>query len=292
MEGNKSIETHYSYQAEYERKMKLENRLPSTISIPNSIDAWRHDRMRDLVLPIVENDKGATWLTLGDGMFGSDAHYLKQQGANVVASSLSDETLKVALDEQFIKDYKIINAEKIEELDGAYDYLYCKEAFHHFPRPYVALYEMLRVASKAVVLTEPQQNKARMLNVLKTGVKRVWRKDIHDEYEITGNYIYRLNVDEVIKIMTALDMRLVAYKKFNDFYMPSIVKGSRKGLNRSKFIFELGLGLQNLLCKIGLMDYGLACVILFKNSVDNGLRSNLKQRGFTFKELPKNPYQQ
>lgn len=291
MKNDESIKGHYQYQAAYERKVKLENRLPPIFSSPDSIDAWRHDRMRDLVLPFIKNEPQASWLTLGDGMFGSDAYYLERKGAKVVASSLSDETLAVAQKNGFIQKYRIINAENIEEANEAFDYVYCKEAFHHFPRPYLALYEMLRVSKNAVILIEPQEPKARPLNFLKKVIKKIWRKDDNTDFEVTGNFIYRLNVPEVIKIMTALDLRHMAYYKFNDFFLPSIAKGSRKGFNRHKLIFKLGLGFQNTMCTLGLIDYGLACVVLFKGRADEALWADLKQNGFTMKVLPKNPYQ-
>lgn len=39
--------------------------------------------------------------------------------------------------------------------DDAFDYVLCKDSYHHMPRPMIALYQMLRVARRAVVLIEP-----------------------------------------------------------------------------------------------------------------------------------------
>ncbi|WP_158308790.1 methyltransferase domain-containing protein [Desulfocurvibacter africanus] len=74
----------------------------------------------------------------------------------------------------FIPEYSVENAEKLSFANGSYDYLLCKEAFHHFPRPMIALYEMLRVARKGIVLIEPNDNGA-------------------DGFEECGNYVYSLS---------------------------------------------------------------------------------------------------
>lgn len=52
-------------------------------------------------------------------------------------------------------NYSVENAESLSFRDNEFEVAFCKEAYHHFPRPFLALYEMLRVASKAVVLAEP-----------------------------------------------------------------------------------------------------------------------------------------
>ena len=71
-------------------------RLPSCYTDAGSVDAWRHARMHRFLLPLIEGDAGATWMTVGDGNFGSDAHFLEQQGLDVLATSLTDSSLKIA----------------------------------------------------------------------------------------------------------------------------------------------------------------------------------------------------
>ncbi len=281
----------------YQKHIKIEtdscatNNLPSSYSQPDSIDAWRHDRMRNTILPVIQYFPNSSWMTIGDGTFGNDAYYLQNKGIDVLATSISDETLSLAHQLGYIKKFKKINAEKIIEGDNSYDFVFCKEAFHHFPRPFLALYEMLRVAEKGVILIEPQENKIRILDFLKKKIKKMVRKDSSFFFEEKwGNYIYRMNINELSKVMIGLNHRHIAYKSFNDFYFPAITGKSNQKISSAKILFELGIGIQNILCKLKLMDYGLTTMILLKNDVEENLMKSLKKEGFHIKELPVNPY--
>lgn len=53
---------------------------------------------------------------------------------------------------------RVENAEKLSSPNETLDFVLCKESYHHFTRPMLALYEMLRVATKAVVLIEPNES--------------------------------------------------------------------------------------------------------------------------------------
>lgn len=290
MPSNSQEQYSYTNHSKLEKKKRLDNALPTTYVRPEGIDAWRHTRMRNTILPLIRHYKTAKWITIGDGNFGSDAHYFTSKQQKVLATSISDETLAVANDLGFIKEYAIRNAEKIEEVDDSFDFVFCKEAFHHFPRPYIGFYEMLRVASKAVVLIEPQGKQKRILDSLKRKVKQVFRKDTSFDFEVSGNFIFRLDIDEIIKIMTALNYQFVAYKKFSDFFMPAVSKKIRKKWNIASIAFNTAIAVQNVLCGLRLMDHGLATVIAFKESVDLDLQKDLRKNGYVVKELPKNPF--
>jgi ubiquinone/menaquinone biosynthesis C-methylase UbiE len=153
--------THFIYdkhQEEWDKVLKDADRrlVGETWLQDDTLDSWRHQKMRDPVRPLASMDKDASWLTIGDGRFGSDAHFLLSLGlTNVHCSDISDTLLKIGNKKSFINSYSIQNAEAIEFLDESFDYVYCKEAFHHCPRSYIALHEMFRVAQKAVVITEP-----------------------------------------------------------------------------------------------------------------------------------------
>lgn len=113
--------------------------------------------MYSLVKPFIDFDSESTWLTVGDGRYGTDGHALMNMGVkNVHCSDISDTSLKIGNAEGFIGDYSAQNAEALEFSDNQFDYVLCKEAFHHFPRPVIALDEMFRVANKAVIVIEPR----------------------------------------------------------------------------------------------------------------------------------------
>ena len=98
--------------------------------------------------------ESCSWLTIGD-FTGVEAMYLTEQGQKAMASDISDVYIKEAHRLKLIDAYDRINVEQIEYGEDAFDYVLCKESFHHFPRAYLGLYEMIRVAKKGVVLIEP-----------------------------------------------------------------------------------------------------------------------------------------
>lgn len=121
----------------------------------DTVDAWRHRRMYQAIDPIIEAIPKAKWLTVGDGRYGKDAHYLLQKGCDVIASDISDFLLQEGKKAGYISNYKQENAEKLSFNDDEFDFIFCKESYHHFPRPMIALYEMIRVARQGVILIEP-----------------------------------------------------------------------------------------------------------------------------------------
>lgn len=287
---NDTIEKSYLSHVDAERDYRIRGIIPSCYSNPESIDAWRHHRMRNTIEPVTDFFQHSKWITIGDGSFASDAHFLENKNLDVLATSISDETISYAHSKGYIQKYKVVNAENIQENDNSFDFAFCKESFHHFPRPYQGLYEMLRISNKGVILIEPQEGKNKLFDSLKNAIKFILRKDKNSDFESTGNFIYRVNIGELKKVMTALNHKTIAYKRFNDFFHSSLSAKSSKSLNIAKIITLFGIGIQNIFCKIGFMNYGLVTVILFKNDVSEELLSNLKEKGFQIKRLPQNPY--
>ena len=95
------------------------------------------------------------WLTIGD-INGLEANYLLDKGQEAVASDISTVFLNEVKNEGLVKEISCQNGENITFEENEFDYTICKEAFHHFPRAYLGLYEMIRVSGKAaILLTEP-----------------------------------------------------------------------------------------------------------------------------------------
>ena len=120
----------------------------------DTVDAWRHQRMYQILDPILKV-KSSKWLTVGDGRYGKDAKYIIDNGCEALATDISDALLQEAKNIGYINEFKKENSESLSFDDSKFDYVFCKESYHHFPRPMLALYEMLRVASKGVILIEP-----------------------------------------------------------------------------------------------------------------------------------------
>ncbi len=122
-------------------------------------DTVNHRRILKIAscfLPIIHHYPGSDWLTIGDGRFGSDAHFLNEHGVNATATDIQDDLLKIGFENKFIKSYSKQNAEKLTYDSGSFDFAFCKEAYHHFPRPAMAVYEMLRVSKIGIILHEPK----------------------------------------------------------------------------------------------------------------------------------------
>lgn len=283
----KFIERSYNQQTEHEGTMGISSRFTD----PDSIDNWRHTRMLDLTKALVEVMPEATWMTIGDGRYGSDAGYLAQKGVDVIATSLTDENLRIAYDNGYIKKYMAMNAEKITLPEDSVDFVLCKESYHHCPRPPIALYEMLRVTKIGVVLIEPLDN-MKLFDFAKNMLKKLLRGDNENDlqFESSGNFLYRLNVRELEKLMTAMGSEVMAFKGINDFYHPRFNKGSVNAANFGFFVTKLGITVQNVLVKLGLLGYGLGAAIVFKNRPSTIVIESLNNCGFRIIELPKNPY--
>ena len=66
-----------------------------------TVDYWRHKRMYDMLLPVLVNYPNANWLTVGDGKYGTDAHYILKYTPNVLPTDISEACLKIAKEEGF-----------------------------------------------------------------------------------------------------------------------------------------------------------------------------------------------
>jgi ubiquinone/menaquinone biosynthesis C-methylase UbiE len=55
------------------------------------------------------------------------------------------EGLKIAKDFGFVDEISAENVEKLSFDDNEIDFVLCKESFHHFPRPFMGLCEMLNL---------------------------------------------------------------------------------------------------------------------------------------------------
>jgi SAM-dependent methyltransferase len=279
------IQQSYRRQAEFGRAMAL----PSRFFAPESVDNWRHTRMLSCAQPLVDALPGSRWLTVGDGAYGSDAAYLATLGAEAVASSLVTDTLVKAHAQGLIKSFREENAERLNLEDGAFDFVMCKEAYHHFPRPPIGLYEMLRVARVGVLLIEPLDG-ARLLDGVKQLAKRLLRGDTEVRFEPSGNFIYRIDIEEMAKLMTASGKSHIAYRRFNDFYMPGLRLHRAGKWSFGYIVTRIGIAVQNLLCRLGLMVWGLGGVLLLKDTPNAALADALRRGGYTLRKLPVNPY--
>jgi SAM-dependent methyltransferase len=258
----------------------------------DTMDAWMHERMVDLVQPIIDAYPEAHWLTIGDE--GADGWMLRQRGAAAVtASSLSDIRLKKAADLGFLADLQVraLNAEHLDCPDGTFDLILCSQAYHHVRRAPLAFYEFLRVSRCGFILIEPVQYPRRLLEFVRALAKMALRRrsPIYDLFEPAGNYIYRLSERDVLNMLTALQAPWFAIKTFNNFYLRWLaVQRSSSFLART--IFDLGVGLQNFLCLCRLMNPAMCVIFVPTDRNSQNVREALESAQFRIVPIPKNPY--
>jgi len=291
----------------------------------DTADFWRHWRMYGAVDPLA-GKSDATWLTVGDGRYGLDSIRLRQKGINAVPSDIAEQYLRKAKQDGLIDQYYVENVESLTFGDDSFDYVFCKETFHHLPRPMIALYEMVRVAREAVVLIEPNDDElplpGRVVSLIisfsislpRGLVSRairvlhgVWPKKNHvhttstgdlqevghcivGPYEPGGNYVYSLSKKEVVKAALGLNLPAIAHKGLNDYY----IKGcefEKATFKSSKYQrIRVSIFRADMLSKLRLRNQDLLMIIIFKKPICKDTIERLRSGRWNIIQLPRNPY--
>ena len=299
----------YQSHSEYEKSTNADS-LESW-KLFDTVDAWRHKRMYDSILPFLISYPSASWLTVGDGRYGTDANYMIRNNiVNVLATSISDELLKRSKEDGFIYDYKVENAEKLSFESNSFDFVFCKESYHHFPRPMIAFYEMLRVAKNAVVIIEPNDVNLHVVKEPKSFIKpknktlalKNFIKDLLNikryeynsynppAYEILGNYIYSVSEREFEKAALGLNLPLISFKGINDRYEEGVEY--EKANENSTHFHKIKMGIREMdeLCINYGRPYNILVSVIFKTMPEELLLKKLETAGFRVDKLSRNPY--
>jgi len=242
-----------------------------------------------------------SWLTVGD-YNGLEANYILTRGQEkVVASDISDAILKEAKEEHLIPEYSKENVEHISFKDNSFDYVLCKEAYHHFPRAYLGLYEMIRVSKKGtILLSEPIDilSKVPLLLLLKNIadainpqlINKIWKNRF--SFESVGNYVFKVSEREIEKLAMGIGLRCIAFKGHNIFKTHVKIEGMNDTPHNKKLYKKLTkkLHFRNFFSQIGLIPYDCLCSIIFKEMPEEKTLEELEKKGFKIVRLPKNPY--
>ena len=272
-----------------------------------TLDRWRHNRMLGSINPFIT--KTSTWLTVGDGRYGTDAHYIMSQNGTAHASDISDKLLKIGNQKGFIDSYSQQNAEELSFEDNSFDYVLIKEALHHFPRPWLALYQAFRVCRKGVILIEPNDDQTHLQQtisgcLIKLGgaIKRSTRRILgnascrshHYNFEPVGNFVYAINPKELEKFLLGMHYTKIAFKGINDAYEEGIefIQMNTQSTKERKTISRVksSIAEADARCKAGKSSYSLLTAALFKCEPTDELRVRLVEQEWELKDLPKNPY--
>jgi ubiquinone/menaquinone biosynthesis C-methylase UbiE len=257
-----------------------------------TMDAWMHERMLDLVHPLIAAYPNANWLTIGDG--GADAWMLRQRGVRAVtASCISDVRLREAARLGHLKDIPVraFHAECVDVTDASFDFVLCKETYHHVRRAPLAFYEFMRVSRLGFFLIEPAECSLRMFNIIRRSAKLILRqrRPIYDLFEPTGNYIYRVSEREVFRMLTAVQLPWFAIKYFNVFNVRWLA-AQRRDFWPARALASLGIGFQDVLSACRLMSPGMCALFVPTNPPLEAARDALRAAHFRILKTPRNPY--
>jgi hypothetical protein len=276
----------------------------------HTVDFWRHKRMYDTIAPLASfYDKG-NWLTIGDGRYGLDSIRLKKLFGikNILPTDISSNMLEESKSKGLIEDYRVENAEKLSFADNTFDIVFCKEAYHHFPRAIMALYDMIRVSKGAVVLIEPIDypvcvvKRDRLIKILLKGlISKLLGKPYEPfvasakvkghGFEGSGNYVYEVSLTEMERVVQGIDLGGMAWIGFNDHYVDGCE--FEPAVNGNKVFEETKREIEkrNNLCARypGEYAYGMGTVIIFKNEISPDMQKKLTAFGYRFMSKVNNP---
>jgi SAM-dependent methyltransferase len=256
-------------------------------------NAWRDLRAYEIAAHLGQSSE--TWVTIGDGRFGLGAVRLKARGVtNVLPTNLDIALLQEAKDRGLITEFSAENAESMSFQDRSFDYAFCKESYHHFPRPMIALYEMLRISRKGVILIEPNDRLHSILRRLVAPIKRALGRPAHMDalaYEDCGNYVYSISEREIEKVALGVNLPQVAFKGLNDVYTPGM-EFEPADLSKSALYRKLrfGVAARDSLCRIGLDEPLILMACIFHEAMSIDQRRGMVAKGWKVLDLPRNPY--
>jgi len=262
----------------------------------STIATWLQSCFFNCLTPLLEGGK-SNWLTVGDA-YGFDAQHLLSKGMDACASDLNSDFLGVANEMGIVGEYATQNAECLSYADESFDFLLCKESYHHFPRPYAALYEMIRVAKKAIVIIEPHDPITKMpLLMFLFNIThfwpylqgRLWKNRF--SFEPVGNFVYKISEREFEKFAAGMNLPAVAFKYFNpNFYHPHNELKKASFSEPAFLILRLKKLVLDTFMRLKLVPGQVLSAIIFKEMPDAALVKQLKKEGYRVQFIPKNPY--
>jgi SAM-dependent methyltransferase len=265
---------------------------PPPLSAVQTVGQWRQERIMAPLRPLLQDNHN--WLTIGDGNLGSEAQWLQQQGVKAHATDLAADLLELAFQQGLISSWSQENAEELSFADSSFDYVLIKEAFHHFPRPWLALYDAFRVCRLGVILLEPNGEHPRPLSIL---LRRLRRQPttVHYRFEKVGNFVYAPSPIELEKFLLGLGGHQIAMRFYNDHWRSAEADSSpmsggtphQRGLRRSVM---RTISRRNLLGRSAFVPFGKLGCVMFKQPVDPKVIKSMEHFGWQSKELPANPY--
>jgi uncharacterized protein YbaR (Trm112 family)/SAM-dependent methyltransferase len=169
--------------------------------------------------------RGATVLVACGGS-GMDAEFLARRGARVISSDLSlgaAERTRVRAERFGLDVWPIVaDVERLPFRDRSVEVVYVHDGLHHLTDPYAGLLEMMRVARRALSVTEPCQAWLTQLAVsMRLALAR----------EAAGNVVARLVPHRVAVELARGGFHLVTRERYLMYY-PHVPGGAMRAVSR------------------------------------------------------------
>lgn len=130
---------------------------------------------------------------------GFEAEFLVKMGAQVTVSDISEEAIKAAKRRcKWAIKGAVADAEKLPFKSGSFDLTIAHAGLHHLPNPHRGISEMARVSRTGFIFVEAQKNCITQI-LIKLGFA--------EEYEESGNYVYRFSRKEIHKVMKKIQIK-------------------------------------------------------------------------------------
>lgn len=162
---------------------KLGNPYPDSL-IGNFVDFYSLTKAISM-LPYGIKNKTILSICSGDGPEGE---YLYHKGAKVTVTDISPEAIKAAKRRCSALRGVVADSENLPFKDNSFDLVLVRHGLHHLANPYKGIDEMIRVGKKGFVFIEAQRNFI---------TKILIKLKLAEEYEASGNFVYRFTREEV-----------------------------------------------------------------------------------------------
>lgn len=161
-------------------------------------------------LPTPDGPRTAATICGGSGM---DAEFLARAGLSVISTDISLGAARRTQERAHRFGFEVFpavaDAEALPFRDRSVDLVYVHDGLHHLESPEQGLGEMLRVSRIAISINEPARAQATLLAA---------RIGLAEHYEEAGNFIARLDPEQVAAEVSAAGFEVVKNERFAMVY--------------------------------------------------------------------------
>lgn len=201
---NELDENQKIYHDKHYQKLLDDNRIDGYIN-PNSIWYWMHTYCLEEMRDFFQRIPHSYFLTVGDGYCGREANYIKNNfGHKVHSSDVSICLLEKGKELGLIDEYSEQDVSNLSFEDNTFDYCLSKECLHHISKPYQGIYEMMRVSKKGIIIIEPNGDLDFKYKI--------------SHFEESGNYCFRFNSGELMKVGLSMGYKYFVLTYSNMFF--------------------------------------------------------------------------